>query len=168
MDLQKISCSISEHRDDIINRLLSFSATDTILYLRGGVCNQSVLLFAKKAIDMANSIMNSHFEEVNGLEVSNINQKQKDVLKKYLFNLDNQSLIILYLVALELKSVLLGVLFVTQSFKVQDVFNLSYAEELEEQKKWGEDEAISNKHSEILENLKQWESFCYERSIFKN
>lgn len=117
---------------------------------------------------MANSIMNSHFEEVNGFEVSNINQKQKDILKKYLFNLDDQTLTILYLVALELKSVLLGVLFVSRSLTMQDVFNLSFAEELEEQKKWGEDEVISKKHAEILENLKQWENFCYERSIFKN
>ena len=168
MDLQKIICSVSEHRDEIINRLLNFSATDTILYLRGAGCDQSILLLVQKAIDMVNNILNSNFEEVDGFVVSDINQKQKDILKKYLFDMDDQTLTILYFVALELKSVLLGILFVSRSLAVQDVFNLSFAEELEEQKKWGGDETIAKKHSEILENLKQWESFCYERSIFKN
>ncbi len=166
--MQTIICSIHERRDEIVLRLLEFSATDTILYLRECVSNEQVLNSLKCAISCANDFLQTKFEEVSGLEVSVVNLAQKVQLRTFLNKLDDASLAVVYLVATELRSVLLGCLFLCRVFSVKDIFNLAFAEELEEQNKWGRDDFILQRHAEILKKLKTLEKFCDERSLFKN
>lgn len=167
-EIQEIACSIYECRDEIILRLLNFSATDTILYLSSCVSNEEILTSLDRMIDSVNRILLTKFEEVEGLEVSEVNLAQKKQLRSFLDRLDDETLAIVYLIATELKSVLLGCLFLYRIFSVKDIFNLAFAEELEEQSKWGCDDCIRQRHTEILGKLISWEKFCDERSLFKN
>ncbi len=167
-DLQEIICSVDEHRKEIVVRLLDFSATDTILYLRECISDEKMLRCLNSAIQLANVFLRTKFEENSGLEVSGVNLAQRAQLKVFLDKLDNESLVVLFLVATELKSVLLGVLFLYNAFSVQDIFNLAFAEELEEQNIWGKDEFVTQRHSEIFDKLISWEKFCDERGLFKN
>lgn len=166
--MQEIIGSIHECRDEIVLRLLDFSATDTILYLSSCVSNKEILTCLDRTIDLVNQILLTKFEEVEGLEVSAINLAQKKQLRSFLAKLDDETLAIVYLVATELKSVLLGCLFLYRVFSVKDIFNLAFAEELEEQSKWGCDDCIRQRHTEIFGKLISWEKFCDERSLFKN
>lgn len=168
VEMQEIICSVHEHRNEIVLRLLEFSATDTILYLKECISNEKTLNSLKCAICFANDFLQTKFEEVSGLEVSATNLAQKELLREFLNKLDDVSLAVVYLVATELRSVLLGCLFLCRVFSVKDMFNLAFAEELEEQDKWGCDDCIRQQHAEILEKLMFLEKFCDERSLFKN
>lgn len=167
-DLKEIVCLVGKQRDEIVCRLLDFSATDTILYLEDCVDDEQILSRVKRAISFANEILQTQFEEVQGFEVLAKNLAQKEQLQRFLEQLDDASLAMLYLVATELRSVLLGVLFLYHVFSVHEMFNIAFAEELYEQSKWGRDEDTLHRHAQILENLKRWEKFCDERSLFKN
>ena len=167
-EIQEVICSIHERRGEIVLRLLEFSATDTILYLKECISDKHTLNCLKRAIYLVNDFLQTKFEEVSGLEVSVVNLAQKEQLRTFLNKLDDVSLAVVYLVATELRSVLLGCLFLCRVFSVKDIFNLAFAEELEEQDKWGCDDCIRQKHTEILEKLMSWEKFCNERSLFKN
>lgn len=167
-DLQEIVCSVSKHREEIVSRLLEFSATDTILYLRGGISDKHTLNCLQQAVAFANDFLQTEFEEVIGLDVSVVNLAQREQLRSFFVKLNDEALTVVYLVATELKSVLMGCLFLYRFFSVKDIFNLAFAEELEEQSKWGYDDCIHQRHSEILEKLISWEKFCDERSLFKN
>lgn len=167
-DLQEFISSVDGYRKEIVVRLLDFSATDTILYVRECISDEKRLRCLDSAIQLANTFLQTKYEEIFELEVSGVNLAQREKLKVFLDKLDNASLVVLFLVVTELKSVLLGVVFLYHAFSVQDIFNLAFAEELEEQNIWGKDEFITQRYSEIFDKLISWEKFCDERSLFKN
>lgn len=60
---------------------------------------------------------------------------------------------------------MLGVLFAQGELTVEQAMETAFFEELEQQKKWGEDEEIRARHQSILNKLKQLEDFRRERSL---
>ena len=63
----------------------------------------------------------------------------------------------LYLSATELRSVLLATLLAERQISVEEAFVCSFAEEIEEQNKWGIPEEIEQRHATVRARLKDAE-----------
>ena len=158
---------IAEEREYFISVLAEFAETDTLLYLPDNLAI-NILEDAVIAIDQTNALLGTSFVRVKDFSVADVNGMQREKMISYLRWLTDEQLAVLYLVATELRSVLLGVLFVKGKASAEMVFRLAFCEELEQQKQWGLDEMLIIKQKEIKLKLKKWEMFCDERSLFKN
>ena len=147
--------------------MVKFAETDTLLYLPDDL-DAGILRDAAAAVEQANLLSNTAFVMTKGLSVIAANALQKEKMAAYLRQLDDDKLSVLYLTATELRSVLLGILFVEGIASAEDVFRLAFAEELEQQKRWGRDEATVKRQAEIRRKLKEWEALYYERSLSEN
>ena len=135
-------------KSELIERLVSFVCHDTIFYLSE---NQS----AKKYLTVANAFLSTHFQMCDAFITAESNVSQNDKVEAYLGKLNSSKIVGLYLSATELRSVLLGILFVEGKITVDEAFECGFAEELTEQKKWGTLEEIEQRHKEVIERLKE-------------
>ena len=137
-------------KSELINRLVSFVCHDTILYLPE---NQT----AKKYLVSANAFLGTHFQMCDTFATDDVNVLQKDKIDVYLNKLNTSNLVGLYLVATELRSVLLAILLKEKEISIEEAFACSFAEELTEQKKWGTLDEIKQRHLEVIEHLREAE-----------
>ena len=158
---------IAGEREYFISVLADFAETDTLLYLPDNLAINT-LKDAMTAIGQANVLSGTSFVMVKDFSVVDVNGMQREKMKSYLRRLADEELAVLYLAATELRSVLLGILFVEGKASADTVFRLAFCEELEQQKQWGIDETVIIRQKDIKLKLKKWEMFCNERSLFKN
>lgn len=135
-----------EQRSELLERLVSFVCHDTILYLPEEQ-------MAKEYLSVANAFLDAHFEMCNEFVTKENNILQKNKIEKYLNKLSATKLTGIYLLATELRSVILGILLAEDKIGIEEAFACSFTEELAEQKKWGTLDEITQKHIEIKERL---------------
>jgi chaperone required for assembly of F1-ATPase len=135
-------------KGELIERLVSFVCHDTILYLPENP-------FAKKYLAIVNTFLGAQFCMCDTIATDECNVSQKDKIERYLEKLAFSKLVGLYLMATELRSVLLGVLLAEKQLSIKEAFECSFFEELEEQKKWGKLEEIKQKHTEVMKHLEE-------------
>lgn len=154
-------------KQELVSLLVPFAATDTLLYL-SGVLNEKMQKEVDDAIKSANEIMGTKFVPVLGLEVCRQNIEQQEIVRRYLEKTDDYRFAVVYLAATELRSVLAGVLLANRVLSADDVFQLTFAEELAQQERWGKDEEIKKRQQDIKQRIIELEKVCHERSLFEN
>lgn len=154
-------------KQELVSLLVPFAATDTLLYL-SGVLNEKMQKEVDDAIKSANEIMGTKFVPVLGLEVCRQNIEQQEIVRRYLEKTDDYRFAVVYLAATELRSVLAGVLLANRVLSADDVFQLTFVEELAQQERWGKDEEIKKRQQDIKQRIIELEKVCHERSLFEN
>ena len=154
-------------KQELVSLLVPFAATDTLLYL-SDVLNEKIQKEVDDAIKSANEIMGTKFVPVLGLEVCRQNIEQQEIVRRYLEKTDDYRFAVVYLAATELRSVLAGVLLANRVLSADDVFQLTFAEELAQQERWGKDEEIKKRQQDIKQRIIELEKVCHERSLFED
>lgn len=154
-------------KQELVSLLVPFAATDTLLYL-SDVSNEKTQKEVGDAIKSANEIMGTKFVPVLGLEVCRQNIEQQEIVRRYLEKTDDYRFAVVYLAATELRSFLAGVLLANRALSADDVFQLTFAEELAQQERWGKDEEIKKRQQAIKQKIIELEKVCNERSLFEN
>lgn len=149
---------IKSQRNDIINQLASFCATDTLLYLPD-------CLETTNALHTVNQILKTKYQLCQGINVSTQNIKQEQHIKQYLYSLETDELAFTWHIGKELQSVLIAILLATHRLDVHQAFALAFYEELHQQTTWGQTEEINQRHHHILQTLQQLEQTYDKRSI---
>lgn len=157
--LNKAITEINGYKDEIIDKLVEFSKTDLILfwdrktdlYLLQEKEWRPILTWVEKELNVELKISNN-------LDVPE-NVGLQEVLRKILFNMSDKELVCCYAAALNMRSVLLALAFVKRKLKAEDVWKLSYLEELWQNNLWGVDEEANAKRLERSRELKDIESY---------
>lgn len=145
-------------RDELISKLVSFVAGDTILFLpKASGCEDK--------IKQANEILGSRFIATEGIEVLEQNISFAEKIKNYMNSCPVEKQVFIYLAATELRSVLSAVLLAEKKIKIEDAFELSFYEELSQQKAWGVMPETEDKHQAIKSQLRALEKWFDERSL---
>lgn len=168
MDFAEIIEEVKCKKEYFRELLVSFVLTDTLLYITDNLAKQDCGKNVYNAVCLANSILNTKYECCNGIIVLSANESQQAKLRKYLDEISLEKFCVVYVVATELRSVLLGILFAEQKIKIEEAFDLAFFEEIYEQNNWGCLDEITKNHNEIKNKLKCIEGFCFERAIYKN
>ena len=145
-------------RGELVKRLVSFVSTDTILFL-------SECQIAENMLRLVNNLLCVDFVMAEGLNIPPKNLVQTEIVERYLLSSSAKKTALIYLVATELRSVLLGILWAENKASNDEVFDCAFFEELQEQKKWGKLPEIEAKHLEIRNKLADWEMWKNEGSL---
>ncbi len=164
MDFEQILKEIKQDRSRLTEVLLNFVQTDTILFAFDEECQSC---FNAKILQV-NEILNTAFRSSLFLDVLPCNVVQKDKVCSYLNTLSYGMFMLLYLVATEVRSVLLGVLFIEKKIAIEEILNTSFYEELYEQEKWGEAENLATKYEAVKGVLQELEIYRDENVLFEN
>lgn len=148
-------------KSELIKKLVSFVLTDTILYLPEdeSICTK---------LGQVNLLLGTDFVLVKGIDVPAENVAQQGKVEKYLLECSTEKTAFIYLMATEIRSVLLAILWMEEKIDIDELFLCAFFEELQEQKQWGEIEEIIERNKLIkskLNDLKKWRN---ERSLSKN
>lgn len=168
MDFCNVIRDIEKKRQELTKLLVSFVLTDSILYisneLKKGECYNNIV----RVISLVNNFLDTSYQISDGIDVLDINKEQSEKLEKYLESISIEKFCVIYIIATEVRSVFLGVLFVEQKIDTEEVFDLAFFEELYEQNKWGIVEDIRVKHDIIKSRIIKIKEFCVERGLYKN
>lgn len=157
---------VVDKREDLLDVLLSFVLTDTLLFLpEGPVISSQDRKELRSSLALVNKRLHSFYVATTGLDVLPINKFQESRLKAYLQGVSDEKFAFIYLAAVEVRSVLLAILFVEGLLDTDKIFRLAFFEELCQQEKWGKDDRTICRHNEILARLKKLECAKNERSI---
>lgn len=164
MQLQNIIREIEQNRVRLTDTLIAFVKTDTVLFAFDKQCADYFSPFAKAA----NTVLNTVFTVSMGLEIAESNLKQDGHMQVYLEKLPMWKFALLYLAAVQGRSVLLGVLFAEGKVNVDEFFKTAFYEELYQQGKWGTTAETEKKYELIKTELSELEQLRDEKSLFEN
>ncbi len=161
---EKILKEIEQSRVRLTDTLIAFIKTDTILFAFDEKCAD----FYTPYVTAANKILNTVFVLTIGLEVAAVNFEQDAGLQAYLKRLPVYKFAVLYLAAIKVRSVLLGVLFAEGKISAEQLFSAGFYEELWQQSKWGAIAETDEQHKNIRNELAQLERLRNEKSLSEN
>ena len=158
--LQQATKEISGYRDDIIQRLLKYSATDMLLFWGSdkGLMQQQEQKWGP-LLEWASKEFEGKFVKTYGLDVPEENKTSGYRLKLFLENLSDKELAAFYLAALNMRSVLLAAALVKGKINAEQAFQAAYLEELYQAEHWGNDQEAEQKRMERKQELQDIEKF---------
>lgn len=133
-------------KGELVNQLVSFVMTDTLLFLPQ---DETVI----SAVQILNDDLNTVYILSHGIEVLPQNVQQGKKVKQYLEKLSCDDVAFIYQIGKELRSVLLAILLKNKLLNLQQVFDLAFYEEICQQKDWGKTEEIVKRQKDIWEKL---------------
>ena len=145
-------------KDELVNQLVSFASTDTLLFLP----NDKAVISALQSL---NDVLNTVYVLSQGIEVLPQNVQQNNRVKQYLEKLSSDDVVFVYQVGKQLRSVLLAILLRNKILNLRQVFDLAFYEELCQQKDWGKTEEIVKRQNDIWEKLTELCEQYDKRSI---
>lgn len=152
---------ISANRLNLTQALLCFVETDTLLFLP----EDKVV---EEALNCSNQVLHTSFELAFGLDVPTVNLAQRQSVLSYLDMLPIKKFMSVYLLATELRSVLLAVLYVEKKLSVDEIFRLAFYEELLQQKQWGCLEENISFHNKVKQKLEEIENYLDHEDLSTN
>lgn len=164
MRLKNIIREIEQNRVRLTDTLIAFVKTDTVLFAFDKQCADYFLLVVKTA----NKILNTVFVISTGFEIAESNLKQDNNVRAYLEKLPIWKFALLYLAAVQGRSVLSGVLFVEGELNADEFFEVAFYEELCQQEKWGRTAETKERYKLIKAELSELEQLRDEKSLFEN
>lgn len=148
-------------KNELINQLVSFALTDTLLFLPPNIQ-------ATKALKAINGYLSTEYIPCRDFNIPHQNTRQSAKLEKYLHTLKRQDIAFIYQIGKDLHSVLLSILLAEHLLEKQQAFELAFYEELLQQETWGKTEEIIKKHQTILQHLEYLDKQYGKRSISQN
>lgn len=150
---QKIA-DIAAAKDDVINKLIDYVRTDTLLFwspnnelksMQEKVWLPYLSWFKQKTL--------TDFKPSEGLDILPSNISSSEKIKYYLQNLSDIKLACLYFSTLELRSLILGLAFVEKFAPANDIIRAAFLEEKFQESKWGENNLLEYNLKAISDNL---------------
>ena len=152
---------ISQHRDEIIAKLLEFAKTD-LLFFWGE--NRDLFLQQKEKwlpiLNWAGKELKVELHKTDKLDVPE-NKEMNGPLAQTLKDMSNKELACYYAAALNMRSTLLALALVKGRIHAEEACRLSYLEELWQNKLWGSDDEAASRRQERCEELKEIESYLH-------
>ena len=163
MTLAKLTQAASEiavYREDIIQRLLKYGATDVLLFW--GADKELVRRQEQEwapLLEWARNEFNAKLVKTHGLDVPEENKTPGYRFQNFLERLSDKELAAYYLAALNMRSVLLAAALIKGRINAEQAFRAAYLEELFQAEAWGSDAEAESKRKERLDELKEIEKF---------
>ena len=160
-DFKAMMKDVSQHRSEIIERMVNFSLTDTLLFRSP----DAVELIEEERkvwdpiVDWAKEKMATDFKTSESLEVPVENNASLPRLQVFLESLSDKELVAFYEVSKITKSVLLAAAFVKRKVNAEDTFKAAFLEEIWQADKWGHDKHADERRDVIMQELKDVEVF---------
>lgn len=154
----------AQNRGRLTDTLIAFIKTDAMLFAFNDECLQDYQSIVAKA----NEVLNTAFTITTGLNIAEANFQQDNTLKAYLNNLSVKRFTLLYLAAIKVRSVLLGILFTEHLIAGDQFFKIAYYEELWQQNKWGTTSEAEERHQLIKKDLAELERVRNEIGLLEN
>ncbi len=165
MTMQKLiqaEHEIAQYRADIIKRLLTYAATDMLLFW--GSTDELVKrqeIEWTPILEWAKNKFGAGFKPTRGLEVQAENQKSSEKLQSFMQKLSDKQLAAFYLAALNMRSVLLAAALVCGEIDAEKAYKAAYLEELFQADKWGVDAEAEARRQERRQELADIEKFLH-------
>ena len=160
-DFKAMVKDVAQHREEIIERMVNFSLTDTLLFRNP----DAVELIEEERkvwdpiVDWAKEKMAVDFKASESLEVPIENNASLPRLQVFLESLSDKELVAFYEVSKITKSVLLAAAFVRGKVNAEDAFRAAFLEEIWQADKWGHEAQADKRRDEIKQELKDVENF---------
>ena len=163
MPFRNVEQYILQNKEDIVFLLSDYVLTDTILFWS----DEDEIKFQQQkewqpVIDFINKDVGLHLQKTFDLLPPSENEENKKALQEYLRTLYLKDLTALYLVATELKSVLLATMLIKRKINASEAFKKAFLEELFQNERWGTDKEAENKREQIKEKLLKIEEYLKE------
>ncbi len=159
--LDQAVTEIAQHREDIIAKLLEFAKTD-LLFFWGE--NRELFLHQQEKwlpiLDWAAQELRVNLQKTHTLDVPE-NSQLNGPLAQMLRAMSDKELACYYAAALNMRSTLLALALVKGRIHAEEACELSYLEELWQNKLWGKDEEAVSRRQERCEELKEIESYLH-------
>lgn len=159
---QKLNLAVEEiakHREDIIAKLLEFAKTD-LLFFWGE--NRELFLHQQDRwlpiLDWVAQELKVNLQKTRTLDVPE-NSQLDGPLAQTLEAMSDKELACYYAAALNMRSTLLALALVKGRIHAEEACELSYLEELWQNKLWGKDEEAVSRRQERCEELKEIENY---------
>ena len=151
---REIVNQIVEKREYFEQKILEFLLCDTMLFCSE---NEEInSLYGKqisKVIDDFNKMLGVDYKLSRGFDVDDGNKTHQDVVGKYLSQTKGDFLSCIYMIATELRSVMLAVLLMNKKISVDESVELAFYEENFQQKQWGNIQELADKNNQIRHNI---------------
>ena len=153
-NLKQALKDIENSREDIINRLVQFVTTDTLLFWspkdelkaeQKNVWEPYLRWFGRKT--------GASLNPTESINVDDKNTSSLEKLKQYLLTLRTEELAALYFASTELNSVILGLYFALENIDIQKIITAAFLEEKFQAIRWGENLPAEEKYREIADRL---------------
>lgn len=161
INLQAMTKDVAEHREEIIERMVNFSLTDTLLFRNPDAAElieeerkiwDPIVCWARESIE-------TEFKTSESLEVPLENNASLPHLQVFLESLSDKELAAFYEVSKITKSVLLAAALVKKQVCAEDAFKAAFLEEIWQADKWGHDEEADLRRETIKQELVAVEKF---------
>ena len=158
-DFLKSEQYIKNHRQETIETMLRFASTDLLLFWSD---NEDLYRRQLKLWQpFLNDLQKKSGAEVKisqNLEIPN-NEQCLLWLKNKLNNLSDKKLTAAFLMAMQIKSVFLGLAVLNNEKSADEIFNAAFLEDIYQNELWGVDEEALNKREAVKEEIikiKEW------------
>ena len=160
-DFKAMVKDVVQHRKEIIERMVNFSLTDTLLFRNPDAVDliEEERKVWDPIVDWAKEKMQADFKTSESLEVPVENNASLPRLQVFLESLSDKELVAFYEVSKITKSVLLAAAFVKGKVNADEAFKAAFLEEIWQADKWGHDEQADNRREIIKQELKDVEDF---------
>lgn len=158
--LEEAAAEIAQYREDIIERLVQYAATDMLLFW--GADKDLIIRQEKEwgpLLEWAKEEFDAKFVICHDLNVPEENRKSGYRLKFFLERLSDKELAAFYLAALNMRSVLLAAALVKGRINAEQAYRAAYLEELWQAENWGMDDEAEGRRRERFEELREIEDF---------
>ena len=156
-DLKAMAKDVAQHRDEIIERMVNFSLTDTLLFR-----NPEERQVWDPIVEWAKKNMDADFKTSESLEVPMENNASLPRLQVFLEKLSDKELAAFYQTGKITKSVLLAAALVKKQITADEAFRAAFLEEIWQADKWGHDAEADQRREVIRQELIDVEKFLAE------
>lgn len=160
--LTQATQEIANYRNDIIERLMKYAATDMLLFW--GSDKKLVEKQEKEWMPIlawARDEFDAKYKTTQGLDVSEENVKIGAKFEAFLHSLSDKQLAAFYMAALNMRSVLLASALVKGRITAKQAYGAAYLEELFQADTWGVDDEAEAKRLERKQELADIEKFLH-------
>ena len=150
-DLKAMAKDVAQHRDEIIERMVNFSLTDTLLFRNPDA--EDLIAEERQVwdpiVEWAKKNMDADFKTSESLQV-------------FLEKLSDKELAAFYQTGKITKSVLLAAALVKKQITADEAFRAAFLEEIWQADKWGHDAEADQRREVIRQELIDVEKFLAE------
>ena len=152
-DLSKSEQYIKDHRDETIETMLRFAATDLLLFWSDNSdVNARQLKLWQPFLKCFEKESGAEIKITQSLEIPN-NEQCFLWIKNKLDNLSDKELTAVFLMATQVKSVFLGLSILNKEISIDNIFNAAFLEDIYQNESWGIDKEAFEKREKVREEL---------------
>ncbi len=159
--LQTMTKDVAQHRDEIIERMVNFSLTDTLLFRSPDAAEliEEERKIWDPIVDWAKECMEADYVPSESLEIPLENNASLPVCRCFWKVCRIRSWRLFYEASRITKSVLLAAALIRKRLTAEEAFKAAFLEEIWQADKWGHDEEADKRREVIRQELADVEAF---------